>query len=397
MRKWEDIVKDKLEEPEGALPESVFAEFRARQEAAAAAPATKRFPPVWAIVPAVAAGLAAVLVFHKPYVPEGNIQVIQHPSAPVAVVTDSTTVDELEQTTPLIAQVVTPNAVRTSVVKPQEVIQADNTNSSEAGVTTNPEDESVTSPVNVTEETTPKEEIADNIPEMNTSSPFLPEKKSTRAISMKVAPAAGVIAGGGLLAAVVAPLLGAGATVDATPINQGDPPYGGIVMEPEPTKDERTGNATHYFPLKLGLSARFPISERLSVTTGLDYSWYKSSLTYSVSGERGQNAHYLGIPVRLDWTLASNKWLDVYLGGGLEGEWCVGATLAGNQITKDGFSTSLLGAGGIQFKPAARVGLYLEPQLSWCFTPNNPVLETYRTENPLLFSVAAGIRFTIGQ
>ena len=27
MRKWEDIIKDKMEEPEGALPESVFAEF----------------------------------------------------------------------------------------------------------------------------------------------------------------------------------------------------------------------------------------------------------------------------------------------------------------------------------------------------------------------------------
>ena len=31
MRKWEDIIKDKLEEADGELPESVFAEFRARR------------------------------------------------------------------------------------------------------------------------------------------------------------------------------------------------------------------------------------------------------------------------------------------------------------------------------------------------------------------------------
>ncbi|MDY6463189.1 MAG: hypothetical protein SPK80_01110, partial [Bacteroidales bacterium] len=99
MRKWEDIIKDKMEEPEGALPESVFAEFCARREAAAAAPAKKRFPPVWAVAPAVAAGLAAVLLLHKPSVPEGDIQIIQQPSAPVAVVTDTTTVDEPWQTT----------------------------------------------------------------------------------------------------------------------------------------------------------------------------------------------------------------------------------------------------------------------------------------------------------
>ena len=54
MKKWEDIVKDKMDEPEGALPESVFAEFRARRDAAAVVSAPKRFPLVWAVVPAVA-------------------------------------------------------------------------------------------------------------------------------------------------------------------------------------------------------------------------------------------------------------------------------------------------------------------------------------------------------
>ena len=318
MRKWEDIVKDKMEEPEGALPESVFAEFCARWEAAMAVPSKRRFPLVWAVVPAVAAGLAAVLLLHKPSVPEGDIQIIQQPSAPVAVVTDTTTV-------------------------------------------------------------------------------VIPERTKATPVKMKVGPAAGMIAGGGLLAAIIPPILGAGTKMDNAPMADSDKPGGTVVLTPDPPKDERTGNAVHYFPLKVGLSARFPISDRLSITTGLDYSWYKSSFTYSVSGEKIQNAHYIGIPVRLDWTFASGRWLDVYLGGGLEGNYCLGATLAGDRVAKDGFSASLLGAGGIQFKITEKLGVYIEPELSWTFTPKNQILESYRTKNPLMFSVSSGLRITIGK
>lgn len=41
MRKWEDIVKDKLEEADNTLPESVFAQFQARRSAATSASAPK--------------------------------------------------------------------------------------------------------------------------------------------------------------------------------------------------------------------------------------------------------------------------------------------------------------------------------------------------------------------
>ena len=392
MKKWEDIVRDKMEEPEGALPESVFAEFRARRDAATVVPAPKRFPLVWAIVPAVAAGLAAVLLLRQPPVPEDGIQIIQQPSVPVAVLTDSTSVSEQEQTAPLIAQAVTPKAGRPSAIRPQEA----NDDATKEGVTTSLEDEPASTSVNAATEATPKEETAVKESEINPSSPFLSKETEVKTISMKVAPAAGVIAGGGLLAAVAAPLLGAGGS--AAPVYQEDHSYnGGTVTVPDTPINERIGEAIHYFPLRLGLSASVPISERFSITTGVDYSWYKSSFTYALSGKKIQNAHYLGIPVRLDWTLASDKWWDIYLGGGLEGDWCVGASLGGNRISKDGFSASLQGAGGIQFKPTKHMGLYLEPQVNWRFTPENPALETYRTAHPLLFSVAAGLRFKIGK
>ena len=108
-----------------------------------------------------------------------------------------------------------------------------------------------------------------------------------------------------------------------------------------------------------------------------------------------QQAHYLGIPIRLDWVFASNRLFDVYLGGGLEGDFCVGATVGGNRISKDGFGLALQGAGGVQLNVTKHLGIYVEPQLSWQIPMNNTKLRTYRSTHPLLFTVAAGVRFNI--
>ena len=149
----------------------------------------------------------------------------------------------------------------------------------------------------------------------------------------------------------------------------------------------------HGFPLRLGISARFPLAGQLSLTTGLDYSSYTTWLGYNAVTVT-QRARYLGVPVRLDWTLASNDWLEIYVGGGLEGDFCLAATFNDRHVSKDGFALSLLGAGGFQFKLSERLGLFVEPQLSWTLPSSGRVLQTYRTQHPLTFSFNGGIRIT---
>ena len=377
MRKWEDIVRDKMEEPEGALPESVFAEFRARREAEAA-PATKRFPLVWAVVPAVAAGLAAVLLLHKPSVPEGDIQIIQQPSAPVAVVTDTTTVYEPGQATPLIAQVVTPKAVRPTAFKPQEVEIVENVEPTEEDVATTAGEEAVELKV--------KDIVTDEKNDIHITSPFIPESVHTKPVKMKDGSVAGIVAGGGLVAALATPFLGGFRKMEI-----------GHLGKDTSKPDENWHSLSHGFPIRLGISTRIPVNERLNVTTGFEYSKYSSLFTYTTSGEKTQIAHYLGVPVRLDWILASGRWLDAYFGGGLEADYCLGATLAGERISKDGFGLSLLGAGGIQLNLTKQIGLYVEPEISWTIPSESFVLQTYRSDNPVMFSLTSGIRFSISK
>ncbi|MCR4569236.1 MAG: porin family protein, partial [Bacteroidales bacterium] len=180
-----------------------------------------------------------------------------------------------------------------------------------------------------------------------------------------------------------------GSTDDNTSVE--DPVYQEVHKE-----DVLSGNYTHYLPVKAGISARIPLTERLSVTTGLQYALYISKFTYSLSGEKMQYAHYLGVPARLDWTFASNRWLDVYAGAGMEVEMCMGATLAEKKLIRDPLCLSLLGAAGIQLNLSKRIGLYLEPELSWSVPSANWELDNYRRTHPLVFTVATGIRINIG-
>ncbi len=390
MRNWEDIVKDKLEEPDGTLPESVFAEFQARRSGAAPAPAAKRSPLVWVVATAVAAGLAAILLLRKPSVPEDSIRIVPQPVPTVAVASDSTAVEAEEPlpVRPLIAQAPVPKAAAPKTVAPKaeepEVAEPEI-------VEPEPVRPEVVEPA---EEPTVSEPVAAE-PAVATASPFVPQDTPARSVDMHIAPAAGIVAGGGLLAALLAPIAGKGDLMSEQASSYSEPSYGNPLDCNPPSFLNEVDHFTHTFPFKGGLSVGIPVSDRLRITTGLEYSLYQTRVSFTKSGEKKQAAHYLGVPLRLDGSLASNRWLDVYVGGGVSGDWCVGATLAGKDIPGDGFSFSLLGAGGVQFKVTRHLGLYVEPEISWTLPSEKRVLETYRSAHPFLFSVATGLRINL--
>ena len=430
MRKWEDIVRDKMEEPEGELPESVFAEFRARRDAAA--PAPKRFQPLWLLAPAMAAALAVVLILQKPAVsekdslvapqetalvaeaavPEDSVEAVQDAAAEdsaeaaQAAVLPASSANQAKSSSLVVeATPAAPKATRQALAEPQ---QAATTESAEAEETAKAEElpektdgaakEAPAETAATSAETAPSSGKAASseraaTPARTPASPVVPERaKARRSVGRIVIPTASVLAGGGLLATAVPLLFGMRDNMEVPP----GPVIGENPTQQDMPEDKPTGNVHHFFPLRLGLSARFPVGERLSVTTGLDYFRYKSAIDYTLSADKMQIAHYLGIPVRLDWTFASTKRLDFYLGGGLEADWCLGAKFEGGPVASDGFCASLLGAGGIQLNISKHVGLYVEPQLSWAFTPDYLDLKTYRNVHPLMFSVTSGLRFTIG-
>ena len=71
-------------------------------------------------------------------------------------------------------------------------------------------------------------------------------------------------------------------------------------------------------------------------------------------------------------------------------------SFGGKQISRDGFNLSLQGTGGIQMNLTKRLGIYVEPQVMWRIPTGDSALDTYRSEHPLMFSAATGVRITIG-
>lgn len=408
MRKWEDIIKERLEEPDGALPESVFDEFHVRFDGAESARTARRFPLVWAIVPALAAGLAAVLLLRSPKAPEENIEPVRQ--APVAqVLPADDTKAESQVDTPQIQ----PVSVKKASVRPQSIAPESPSigeNQTEAPATT----ETTVAPEMLAPSETPdqpqpttKPSTGNVVPEA--TSPFIPMTEKARRVNPKVAPAAGGVLGTGILAALATHLgkvykarwtnIQSPGTIPSSLYDKGNPGEGPGSSE-EPVRD-RLERSSHYFPIQVGLSARLPLSEQLYLSTGLQYSLYNSKFTMSQTGEKRQQVHYLGIPVRLDWVFASNSRFDVYAGGGVLGDLCLNATLAGMNLEKDRPSLSLVGAGGVQMNVTKHLGIYLEPELNWRIPTDNPKLGnhslvTYRSEHPVMFSVATGIRINLG-
>ena len=384
MRKWEDIVKDKLGGYESNLPEDSLAAFHARR--ADGKTKAKRFSFAWALVPAIAAGLAAVLLLRKPTVPEDGIQMIPQPVETYSQVDDSLDTATPLETTPLIAQATRTKAVRPMPKTEQQEEPAATTAAEET--THIPEETLIPETDDIGPQDAPEEPVAESHPGVQDSSPFVPQPSAEKpAVQVNLGTGGAIAAGGGLLAAL------------ATQLARAD--LSALVPGVQVTDDINNANGLetthpHRMPLVVGLSVKFPVTEKIGITTGLEYSLYSSSFWYP-TGEKTQLVHYMGIPVRLDWTFVSGKWLDAYLGAGVKGDLCLGATLGGESLGKDGPAFRLLGAGGIQFSATRNLSLFVEPEVSWTLPSDRQVLSTYSSEHPWMFTVATGVRINLGK
>ena len=161
------------------------------------------------------------------------------------------------------------------------------------------------------------------------------------------------------------------------------------------SKSSYTEKYKHEIPKSIGVSARFHITDKLSINTGLTYTRYASDRTrmYSYSDYQNdrQYVHYLGIPVRLDWMIVNRKHFNFYLGAGVQADKCIYATVGGERLHEKEVLFGLSGAMGLQFNIVPMVGLYLEPDISYSL--NEGSIQTYRSMEPFMVTVRGGLRF----
>lgn len=153
-----------------------------------------------------------------------------------------------------------------------------------------------------------------------------------------------------------------------------------------------TNHYHHDLPLSLGITARMALTSRWGVESGIEYTYLHSAVE-SMAGDMDQQLHLIGIPLRMDVRLWSHDRFSLYAGLSAMAEKCVAASVGKISCEEKRVLWSTGTFAGVQYQIGGQAYLFFQPQLSYSIT--NTDLITYRTENPLVFSLNAGLRFDL--
>ena len=152
----------------------------------------------------------------------------------------------------------------------------------------------------------------------------------------------------------------------------------------------------HSIPLSFGVDISYPLTQRLAITSGIEAEVFKSEFSSRVNqATLSQKAVYLGIPLRLEWRFWQAGRFSSWIGAGGKVDRCIYARLGKEDIRDNAFNWSLVTNAGLRYGLTDNVGLYVAPQITWFLKPEDPAILTYRTQNPLMFTVNAGLRFDL--
>lgn len=172
---------------------------------------------------------------------------------------------------------------------------------------------------------------------------------------------------------------------------------------------------SHKIPVKVGLTARYNITGRLGVETGLTYSILSSSVKIGNS-ETGKNwstgsqtLHYLGIPLNISFNLLNSRYVNIYVTGGGMMEKSISGSIKTDEyvdgkfdrtlttkISPKGLQWSVNAAAGVQANILPQLGFFVEPGVSHHFKNGSRVRSIY-TDKPTDFSLGFGLRYSFGK
>lgn len=172
---------------------------------------------------------------------------------------------------------------------------------------------------------------------------------------------------------------------------------------------------SHKIPVKIGLTARYNITGRLGIETGLTYSILSSSVKTGNS-ETGKNwstgsqtLHYLGIPLNISFNILNSRYVNIYVTGGGMMEKSISGSIKTDEyvdgkfdrtlttnISPKGLQWSVNAAAGIQANILPQLGFFVEPGVSHHFKNGSRVRSIY-TDKPTDFSLGFGLRYSFGK
>ena len=157
----------------------------------------------------------------------------------------------------------------------------------------------------------------------------------------------------------------------------------------------------HYQPISFGLTASYPLTDRLSLSSGIVLTRLQSDFYYIMPSQelrKEQRLYYLGVPLNLSYRLWAYKGLKVYASAGGQADWNAWTKLQTNGVTldmdKDRMQWSVGGALGVQYDVIPQLGFYVEPGLKYYFD-NGSKVQNFFKDKPLNFNLQLGLRLNL--
>ena len=159
-------------------------------------------------------------------------------------------------------------------------------------------------------------------------------------------------------------------------------------------------------PVIVGLGVKYPVGDKLSIGTGLDYSIltrtfegrYIEGSTVK-DGDFNHTLQYIGIPVDLSLKLLTKDDITLYSTVGAEAEYAIynkyrllgTDTVVGEKVK--GLQWSVGGGLGLEFNVGDHFGIFAEPSVKYYFDCGQP--KSIRTDKPFQMILRLGVRFEL--
>lgn len=162
---------------------------------------------------------------------------------------------------------------------------------------------------------------------------------------------------------------------------------------------EELTESSYSIPLSFGLQFRYPVAPKFSLGAGINYTYLQRSFSGLVNKTKYDNVtsqlHYIGVTASAFYNFIEGDRLVVYgrVGGAVDKSVSARLAFGGQSIAQDasGVQWSVNAGVGLEYKIAKPVSIFVDPSASYYFDCAQP--KSIRTEQPLMFSLEAGLRF----
>ncbi len=168
----------------------------------------------------------------------------------------------------------------------------------------------------------------------------------------------------------------------------------------------------HKLPVKVGVSVRYHITPKLSVQTGVDYSYLSSDFDFSDGNNdistAHQALHYIGVPLKAAYSVVQKKKVNLYVVAGGEVEKLVKGKCTTTylydkkqpdlteKVSENRPQFSASAAAGMEYNFTDNAGVYVEPGISYYIDNGSDVDNIYK-KRPVNFSLSLGLRINFNK